>query len=40
MVNWYESALQEPWRDDEHEQEARAAGEWIEDLRASAASPG
>ena len=38
MVSWYESALQETWRDHEHEQEAGAAGEWIKDLRASAAS--
>ena len=37
MVEWYESALKETWRDPEHEQEAGAAGEWIEDLRASAA---
>jgi glutathione S-transferase len=37
MVSWYESALQETWRDTEHEQEARAVGECLEDLRVSAA---
>jgi glutathione S-transferase len=36
MVSWYESALQETWRDAEHEQEARAVGECLEDLRVSA----
>ncbi len=34
MADWYHAALQEVWRDDEHEQEARAAGEWLVDLRA------
>lgn len=34
MKSWYDAALLEPWRDEEHEQEARAAGEWIADLRA------
>jgi len=33
MKSWYDAALLEPWRDEEHEQEARAAGEWIADLR-------
>lgn len=37
MADWYASALQETWRDAEHEQEARAAGDWLEDLRAGAA---
>jgi glutathione S-transferase len=37
MVSWYESALQETWRDTEHEQEARAVGECLEDLRVGAA---
>jgi glutathione S-transferase len=36
MKNWYDAALLEPWRDEEHEQEARAAGEWMSDLRAPA----
>ena len=31
---WYEAALQEAWRDPPHEAEARAAGEWLQDLRA------
>ena len=35
MVEWYESALSEAWRDEEHEREARAAGDWIRDLRRS-----
>lgn len=35
MKSWYESALQEPWRDPPHEAEARAAGTWIADLRRS-----
>jgi glutathione S-transferase len=34
MKDWYASALRETWRDEEHELEARAAGEWREDLRA------
>jgi glutathione S-transferase len=34
MKDWYASALRETWRDEEHEAEARAAGEWREDLRA------
>jgi glutathione S-transferase len=34
MKDWYASALLEPWRDAEHEVEARATGEWREDLRA------
>ncbi|MEX0408373.1 glutathione S-transferase family protein [Aquibium sp. LZ166] len=33
---WYEAALAEPWREEGHEEEARAAGEWTEDLRARA----
>ena len=44
MKDWYAAALQETWRDEEHEVEARAVGEWRErparvvDLRARAAS--
>jgi glutathione S-transferase len=34
MREWYEEALQETWRDAEHEEEAKAAGKWLEDLRA------
>jgi glutathione S-transferase len=34
MQDWYRSALAEPWRDEAHEAEARAAGAWLEDLRA------
>ncbi|NMH64473.1 glutathione S-transferase family protein [Shewanella salipaludis] len=33
MQAWYEAALAEPWRDEEHETEAREAGVWLEDLR-------
>lgn len=35
MRAWYDAALQEPWRDEEHEEEARRAGRWIEDSRVS-----
>jgi glutathione S-transferase len=34
MKDWYAAALQETWREEDHEAEARAAGEWREDLRA------
>ena len=37
MREWYEAALRETWRDAEHEEEAQAAGAWIEDYRATAA---
>jgi glutathione S-transferase len=33
MKEWYAAALRETWRDPEHEVEARAAGEWLADLR-------
>lgn len=33
MREWYAAALQEAWRDEPHEAEARAAGTWREDLR-------
>jgi glutathione S-transferase len=36
MRAWYAAALAEPWRDEEHEAEARAVGEITGDLRASA----
>jgi glutathione S-transferase len=36
MKEWYTAALAETWRDAEHEVEARASGEWREDLRARA----
>lgn len=36
MRAWYEAAVVEPWRDPEHEDEARRAGTWIEDLRPAA----
>ncbi|BFI94728.1 MAG: glutathione S-transferase family protein [Rhodanobacter sp.] len=36
MREWYEAALAEPWRDPEHEDEARQAGTWLQDLRAPA----
>jgi glutathione S-transferase len=35
MDAWYAAALTETWRDEEHEAEARASGEWLQDLRAS-----
>jgi glutathione S-transferase len=34
MRDWYASALSEAWRDEEHEQMARNAGTWLNDLRA------
>ena len=33
LQDWYQAALQEPWRDPPHEAEAQAAGEWLQDLR-------
>jgi glutathione S-transferase len=33
MQSWYAAALAEPWRDVEHEEEARSYGEVVEDLR-------
>ncbi|MDO1528906.1 glutathione S-transferase family protein [Fulvimonas sp. R45] len=36
MCEWYAAALAESWRDPEHEDEARRAGVWLEDLRRSA----
>ncbi len=36
MQEWYRAALKETWRDEGHDAEARAAGKWLADLRASA----
>ncbi|WP_284777521.1 glutathione S-transferase family protein [Agrobacterium sp. lyk4-40-TYG-31] len=33
MQEWQDAALLEPWRDAEHEAEAKATGEWLADLR-------
>ncbi|MDN3555332.1 glutathione S-transferase family protein [Halomonas maura] len=33
MQDWYRAALAEPWRDEPHEREALAAGEWLADHR-------
>ncbi|UAW99672.1 glutathione S-transferase family protein [Halopseudomonas nanhaiensis] len=33
MREWYEAALKESWREPLHEDEARDAGQWLEDLR-------
>jgi glutathione S-transferase len=33
MQRWYADAIQEPWRDAEHEAEVAAAGTVVEDLR-------
>jgi glutathione S-transferase len=33
MRSWYEAALEEPWRDEDHEAEVLAAGTVLEDLR-------
>ena len=35
MKEWYAAALAETWRDEPHEVEARAIGEWQSDLRAA-----
>lgn len=35
MQEWQDAALLETWRDAGHEAEARAVGEWTEDLRAN-----
>ena len=35
MQAWQTAALAETWREPGHEAEARAAGEWLRDLRAS-----
>ncbi len=36
LQDWAQAALAEPWRDHEHDDEARAAGTILEDLRAPA----
>ncbi|WGS83979.1 glutathione S-transferase family protein [Methylomonas sp. UP202] len=35
MQDWYAAALNETWRDEEHEQMARKAGTWLHDYRAA-----
>lgn len=35
MQAWYASALKETWREPGHEDEAKAAGIWLEDLRSA-----
>ncbi len=39
MRDWYRSALEEQWRDEAHEAEARAAGPWLQDLRIGTTRP-
>lgn len=36
MQQWYQAALAESWRDDDHEEEAKAVGEWLADFRSEA----
>jgi glutathione S-transferase len=36
MTDWYAAGVAETWRDDPHEAEARAVGEWLADHRATA----
>ncbi|WP_438864404.1 glutathione S-transferase family protein [Neptunicella sp.] len=36
MQQWYQAALAEGWRDDAHEEEAKAVGEWLADFRSEA----
>ncbi len=38
MVAWEHAALAEAWRDEAHEEESRAVGEWLEDRRVGASS--
>ena len=33
MQDWYAAALSETWREESHEEEARQAGTWLQDLR-------
>jgi len=33
MQEWYQAALQEPWREEQHEAEVREQGEWLQDYR-------
>lgn len=33
MQRWHQQALAEPWRDESHEADARAKGQWVQDLR-------
>lgn len=39
LQDWYRAALAETWRDAEHEEEARSAGTWLQDLRVPVANP-
>ncbi len=39
MRDWYEAALREPWRDEDHEDEVLAAGVVLEDFREDERSP-
>jgi glutathione S-transferase len=36
MQDWYKGALAETFRDEPHEVDARNAGKWLEDFRATA----
>jgi glutathione S-transferase len=36
MLEWYEAALRETYREPGHEADSKAAGEWTADLRATA----
>ncbi|MCB8820107.1 glutathione S-transferase family protein [Microvirga rosea] len=38
MRDWYEAGLAETWREPGHEEEAGAAGTWLQDLRAKPAA--
>jgi glutathione S-transferase len=35
MLDWYEAALSEPWREEDHDQQTFGAGRLVADLRAS-----
>jgi glutathione S-transferase len=34
MQRWYEAAIAETWRDEEHDADARTSGTWLSDVRA------
>lgn len=39
MQNWYEAALKEPWREEDHDRQAHNAGKLVADLRAPLKEP-
>jgi len=39
MSEWYEAALKEPWREEDHDRQAHNAGKLVADLRAPLKEP-